>query len=428
MAQFNMACGVCRRTALSLACENRQVEMVVAFMEAGARDTRNEIDALHRALIRCGDHARRSILNKSEHTTSFRRLCPDANAAASTEDEVQRHGRPQSRSGTASVQVGGRGQDESSSTAACGREKAVSGASTPRIRQRLASSSFGMLNALLNKPQPSGPAAPTAKRNATALQQSSSDSRANDVLPRHGLAGPARTPSDSSAARASWGDSRGRGTTGAATQANASSELSASTVMQETDKGNALDIAAADENRKATGLLEQIAERGPPAAEISLDEGPPGFSGSTKAPRTSAASGFHVDTGWLAADEYSSGEDAPFSDLGTTNVSNTLLDQGHGRFAQRPRPSDCSSSDLPDYPGRMEHPEGSNAAHDRNSQACQHELERGGACGKPVRRPGTSKPSRSARERAASYLVLVATVWSLLTVVCVVAVCGRCGW
>lgn len=64
---------MCRKTALGLACASRQVDLVIAFMNAGARDVGRDIDALHRTLIRTGDHTSRRLLNACPYTTAFRR-------------------------------------------------------------------------------------------------------------------------------------------------------------------------------------------------------------------------------------------------------------------------------------------------------------------------------------------------------------------
>ena len=73
-----------RRTALTAACERKAVELVVAFMEAGARDTKNDIDKLHTALIASNDHGRRNVLNRCELTSTFRRKHLSAAHAANT--------------------------------------------------------------------------------------------------------------------------------------------------------------------------------------------------------------------------------------------------------------------------------------------------------------------------------------------------------
>ena len=157
------ACG-CRRTALSIACNMRNVDLVVAFMAAGARDTRNDVDALHQTLIRTGDSARRAVLNKCALTTSFRRqhLSPAHAAtsapgrAAAAEDRARREREEGPGAAPARCRTDLPAQVEA---AAEPDPIAEAAPAQPRGRRQVTAGGMNMLGALLRQPRTAAAAA-----------------------------------------------------------------------------------------------------------------------------------------------------------------------------------------------------------------------------------------------------------------------------
>lgn len=138
----------CRRTPLTIACHRRQVDLVVLAMQNGARDTKNDVDALHQVLIRSNDHARRAVLNRSALTSSFRRQHLTAAHAASSKkvqaaaEEGERIARA---TGRRIMPEALEAESPPAPSAAAPTEKG------PRTRKQVASSGISMLGALLNR-------------------------------------------------------------------------------------------------------------------------------------------------------------------------------------------------------------------------------------------------------------------------------------
>jgi hypothetical protein len=160
---------------LGLACACRKVDIVIAFMNAGARDTAGDIDHLHRALIRSGDHATRRLLNASPLTTAFRRKKLNGvqnQPAKSPQGQLLRHTgdakeTAQSRQGGAARHRKGEEQEPevSSSASASADENSSGQPEAPKevLRRRLAATGVNSLRALL-------------QQNAVALAQPSTPS------------------------------------------------------------------------------------------------------------------------------------------------------------------------------------------------------------------------------------------------------------
>ena len=166
---------MCRRTALGLACSSRNIELVVAFMSAGARDGGGDIDGLHRTLIRCGDHVSRRQLNACPYTTAFRRKKLNGDQSlpnmSQQQGESSRQGRnAQARRGGAEqarrqAKEQGQGQEGSPLAAVSADENNSGQPDAPKemSRRRLAATGVNSLRALLKQnaealaaPSPSG--------------------------------------------------------------------------------------------------------------------------------------------------------------------------------------------------------------------------------------------------------------------------------
>lgn len=129
---------------------------MIAFMNAGARDTGGDIDGLHRNLIRTGDHASRRQLNSSPYTTAFRRK--KLNGAQSPRNKPQQgesaRQNPQSRRDSASHRRKAKGQEQESSPSAGVSADENNSNEQPEVpkeasRRRLAATGMNSLRALL---------------------------------------------------------------------------------------------------------------------------------------------------------------------------------------------------------------------------------------------------------------------------------------
>ena len=169
---------VCRRTALGLACSSRNIELVIAFMNAGARDAGGYIDGLHRTLIRCGDHTSRRLLNACPYTTAFRRKTlnggqnplnkPQQGDSPQRSSQARRRGKEQENEGSPSASM--------SADDSCGGQ---TDAPKEVSRRRLAATGVNSLRALL-------------KQNAVALATPSPLGKMAEEQPAKQLEQPAR--------------------------------------------------------------------------------------------------------------------------------------------------------------------------------------------------------------------------------------------